>query len=257
MTTTGAKFWFGLTFFALAATVAYFAASGGEEFGSIVLAAASIAAFIVGSTCAGLRDGSLDVPGGRLSASGPNVIRSAGPAPWPALAAVGVATMLVGLAGGNALLYVGAAIVFAVIVEWMAQGWAERSTRGAQRNQELRDRIMQPIEIPVAAAATIALVVVSFSRVLLALSKTGSTVIAIVIAATILAVAFLISARPRMSSTLLSAVLVVGAVGLIAGGITSAVIGERKVEKHRVQHESEQPTGSNSVGNESSEGAHP
>lgn len=235
MITTGAKFWFGLTLFTLLATVVYFMGSGGEEFGSVVLVAAAIASFIVGTTCAGMRDGNLQTPGGRPLSLGTSPRRSAGPAPWPALGAVGVAVALVGLAGGNALLYVGIGIMGVVLVEWMVQGWAERSTADPTQNQELRNRIMQPFEFPVLAAATIAVVVLSFSRVLLALSKTGSTVIAMVLATVILAVAFVVAARPRISSTLLSAFLVLSTLGLIAGGIASAVVGEREIVKHEVE----------------------
>ncbi len=257
MITTGAKFWFGLTFFTLVAAVTYFVGSGGEEFGSVVLSAATIASFVVGATCAGLRDGNLQTPGGRSVAVGATPRRSAGPAPWPALGAVGVAVSLVGLAGGNALLYVGMGIMAVVLVEWMVQGWAERSTADADHNRELRNRLMQPVEFPVLAAATIALVVLSLSRVLLALSKTGSTVIAIVIASVILLVAFVVAARPRISSALLSALLVVSAVGLIAGGITSAVIGEREIEKHGTESHSDGPTGTQPVGDEAPEDTHP
>ncbi|MGK2957835.1 MAG: hypothetical protein ACSLFB_05445 [Acidimicrobiales bacterium] len=235
MITTGAKFWFGLTFFTLVATVVYFMGSGGEEFGSVVLVAAVIASFIVGTTCAGMRDGNLQTPGGRTLALGTSPRRSAAPAPWPAFGAVGAAVALVGLAGGNALLYVGIGIMGVVLVEWMVQGWAERSTTDSTQNQELRNRIMQPFEFPVLAAVTIAVVVLSFSRVLLALSKTGSTVIAMVLATVILAVAFVVAARPRISSTLLSAFLVLSTLGLIAGGIASAVVGEREIVKHEVE----------------------
>ncbi len=232
MITTGAKFWYGLTFFSLIAAVVYFVSTSGEEFGAVILVAVTVSSFILGTTCAATRDCDLGTPGGRKLEVGVLPRRSAGPAPWPVLGAIGAAVSIVGLAGGNALFYVGIAIIAAVLAEWMVQGWAERSTYDAEYNRDLRNRVMYPIEFPVLAAATIALVVISFSRILLALSKTGSTVISIVVAATILAVAFLIAARPRLSANLLSFVLAIAALGLIAGGITSAVVGERKVEKH-------------------------
>lgn len=256
MITTGAKFWFGLTFFTVAATVAYFAGSAGEEFGSVVLAAAAIASFVVGATCVGLRDGSLQTAGGRSVPIEPTPRRSAGPAPWPVLGAFGAALSLVGLAGGNALLYVGIGIIVVVLVEWMVQGWAERSTSDAARNRELRNRIMQPLEFPVLAAGIIALVVLSFSRVLLSLSEVGSTVIAIVVASAILLVAFFVAARPRISSTLLGAFLVLAAVGLLTGGIISAVIGERDIERHGTETHDDGPTDEVPAGGEAPEDAH-
>src|SRR5688500_16345491 len=114
----------------------------------------------------------------------------------------------------------------------MVQSWAERATGNHAANQALRNRIMYPIEIPVLAAMGIALVVLSISRVLLALPKEGSTIIAMVLASAILGVAALLAARPRISSSMLTGVVVAGAVAMIAGGVISAVAGEREFEHH-------------------------
>jgi plastocyanin len=67
---------------------------------------------------------------------------------------------------------------------------------------------------------------------LLAVSKIGSTVVAIVVASVILGVAFLITSRPKLSSSLLTAVVAIGAIGLLGGGIVGAVAGEREFEAH-------------------------
>jgi flagellar basal body-associated protein FliL len=76
---------------------------------------------------------------------------------------------------------------------------------------------------------------VAFSRVLLALPKTGSTVVAIAVAASILLVAALVATRPRVSSAVLTGVLVLAAVALLAGGIVGAVAGERDIEEHKAE----------------------
>ena len=226
MIPTGSKFWFGVTAFAVAATVVYFLASGGEGLGSMVLLALAFAAFTLGLLSALIGDGDAEDP---RSAAGEDdgeaVVGTATggrvavqlAAAWPAFAAVGAAVAAVGLAAGGILFYIGLILILVAGAEWMVQAWAERSTDDPARNRELRNRIMYPIEFPVLAVVLIAVVIVSFSRVLLAVSKVGSTVLAIVVASVILAAAFMVTSRPRLTSSLLTAVVALGAVLLIGG----------------------------------------
>jgi hypothetical protein len=56
--------------------------------------------------------------------------------------------------------------------------------------------------------------------------------VAIVVAAAVLGLSALIATRPRISSSLVAGVAVVGAVALLAGGVVGAVAGERDIEPH-------------------------
>jgi hypothetical protein len=233
MVNTGSRFWFGVTALGFIGAVVYFLASGGEKYGTLVLGFTAAAAAMLGVASIALRDGNValaaaDAPGQERAA--PIVPRF--PAAWPAVAALGAGVTVVGLAAGGALLYVGLAILGITLAEWMVQSWAERSTTDADVNRRLRNRVMFPVEIPVVALLGIAVAVLAFSRVLLAVSETGSTVIAILVASTIFGVGILLNARPRVSSSLLTALVVLGAVALLAGGIVSAVVGEREFEHH-------------------------
>lgn len=248
MIPTGSKLWFGVTGFALAAAVAYFAASRGEELGTMILLALAVAGFTLGVLLSLVRDGdpSADQRGpvtDRQGASAGTAVVAPGrvqlAAAWPAMAAVGAAVVAVGLATGGVLAYVGVVLLVAAGVEWMVQAWAERATPDATANRELRNRLMYPFEIPLLAAAVIGLVVIAFSRVLLAVSKVGSTVIAIVVAALILGAGFLLTSRPKLSSSLLTVVVAVGVIGLLGGGIVGAVVGEREFEEHEGEGDSE------------------
>lgn len=238
MIPTGSKLWFGVSGFALVATIVYFLASRGEELGSMVLLSLAVAGFTLGLLASLIGDG--DVPAPRAAApeeaatsavvTAPRNVQLA--AAWPALAAVGAGVVVVGLATGGILAYVGFALLLAAGIEWMVQAWAERATADPTANRELRNRLMYPIEIPVLAAVTIAFVIISFSRVLLSVSKVGSTVVAIVVASLILGVAFLVTSRPKLSSSLLTVVVALGVIGLLGGGIIGAVAGEREFEAH-------------------------
>ncbi len=237
MITTGSRFWFALAGLSVVAAAVYFVSSGYEKYGSLVLLFAAVAAMIPGLAAVTLRDGT--VPAAADDGGGPSagIADTRLPAVWPALMALGVGFVVVGLAVGGALVYVGFGILAVSLVEWMVQSWAECSTADPAVNQALRNRIMYPIEFPALAAIGVALVVIAFSRVLLAVPRTGSTVVAIVVASLILAVATLLSARPRVSSSLVTAVVVLGAVALLAGGIVAGVAGERNFEAHEGGHE--------------------
>ncbi|MDQ3147527.1 MAG: cupredoxin domain-containing protein [Actinomycetota bacterium] len=229
MITTGAKWWFAVAGLSVVASVAWLAFSDGELTGLLTLLSVAVATSILGVLGVVLRDGDGDEEPAAASA---RAAAMAMPAGWPALGGLGVGVTLVGLAAGGALFYVGLAIVGVVVVEWMVQGWAERATDDRAENAALRKRIMYPLEIPGLALIGIVVVLLAFSRVLLALPKAGSTVVAIVVATLILAGAALVATRPRLSASLITGLLVLGGVGLLGGGIVGAVAGEREFEPH-------------------------
>ena len=231
MITTGAKLWFAIAAAALAGMVAYFVATGrGEDGGTMVLGSIAAACVLLGVASLASRDGDVTVD---ADAAVEDVrIRSSLPAYWPALGAVGAGVAIIGLAAGGLLLYVGLGIIGIVLAEWMVQSWAERSTADPAYNQALRNRIMFPFEVPVLGLAGLALVMITFSRVLLAVSKTGSTVVAMVVASIILLVGAVVANRPKIPAGALTWVVAIGAVALLAAGVAGGIVGERDIEVH-------------------------
>ena len=252
MVTTGAKLWFGVTAVALVAAVVYGVDSGGEWFGSFVLGTFAVGAAIIGFATVSTRDGDVDPDDTTAAVE----VRRALPAPWPALSAVAMGFVVVGVASSSALLWLGLGLAAATVAEWMVSSWAERATGDHAYNRDLRNRIMYPFEFPILAAAVVGFVVIGFSRVLLALPKTGSWVIAAVIAAAILGIATLITSRPKLSPSVLTGVLAIGAIAVLGGGIVGAVVGEREFHPHEEEHESEDPgsDGSNNAEGDQVEG---
>lgn len=246
MITTGSKLWFAVTGLAVVALAAYGIASDWEKAGTYALAALLVAAMVLGITTLLARDGEVEARTEPAEAAETADLVVTPPTPssvWPVAAAFGAAVTIVGLAGGNALFYVGLGVLAVVLVEWMVQGWSERATGDPAYNRQLRNQVMFPFEVPLAGAIVIAIVVISFSRVLLAVSKTGSVVIAIVVASAVLAVATLLSSRPRVSPSVLTGILVVGALAVLGSGVVGAVVGERHFEQHEVHGEEEQHEG--------------
>jgi hypothetical protein len=231
VTTTASKFWFAVAGLAFASVFVYAYWGEGEWYGSAILGSLALVTCFLGAVAVAVRDGDrADLDGAELAA------KHSLPAPWPALLAVGGAVAIIGLAGKNALLWVGVGIIGIVFAEWMVQGWAERATTDPAFNRALRHRIMQPVEIPAIGLLVIGGFLASLSRVLLALPENGSRIMAIVVALTILGLAFVIAYRPKIGSSVLAAVLALGAVALIAAGIAGGIAGEHSVEKPETTH---------------------
>ena len=256
MITTGAKLWFAVTAVALLGAGVYFLATGrGEDGGTVVLCSIAAACAVLGAASLVSRDGDATVD---ADAAVEDVrIRSSLPAFWPALGALGAGVAAIGYAAGGMLLYVGLGIIGAVVAEWMVQSWAERSTADPAYNQGLRNRIMFPIEVPVLGILALGLVMITFSRVLLAVSKEGSTIVAIVVAAIILAVGSVVATRPKIPSSALTWAVSIGAVALLVAGVASGVAGEREIEAHHTDDHGGGQAGEgegNAGGNEAGDG---
>ncbi len=248
MITIGSKFFLGVTVLAVLAAVIYGWGSGGGLLGVLALGTSggvgelagytvlwflAAAALLLAVAVVALRDADPDAIAQVASSDTvPAATPPAGANYWPATGGFAVALVLLGLVISPALFVVGLIAGGIVVVEWTVRTWSDRATGDPDVNRQVRNRLMYPVEIPALAVLTILVVVLGISRVFLALSKTGSTVIAMVVATLILAVASLIVARPTFSRTLVATAVVVGAVSVIAGGIVAAASGERDFEHH-------------------------
>lgn len=247
MFTTGAKWFFGVTGFALLAALVYGIGSdggllgvftlglkgaAGEVAGLTVLVSLAAASTLIGGAVLAFRDADADVI---KAALGTDVVPAAsppGPSYWPVIAAFGTSLVVLGLVVGAGLAAVGLFVVGAALIEWMVQAWADRATGDPEANRQIRNRIMYPLEVPLAGAVAIGSVIFLLSRVLLALPKAGSNVVAVAVALAVLAVGFAVAARPKITRGLITAVLVAGALAVLAAGVVAAAQGEREFEPH-------------------------
>jgi uncharacterized membrane protein len=146
----------------------------------------------------------------------------------PAYAAAALLVAMIGTATESGWLLLGGVVALvAVAFTWTLRAWAERATGDDSVNAELYHRFVDPLRIPVLALVSIGVVVLGLSRVLLALSKTGSIVLFAVVGGVVFGVAILLAFVPKASRYLLIGVVVVGALLVIAGGIIGGVVGER------------------------------
>jgi hypothetical protein len=160
----------------------------------------------------------------------------------PALGAFAFVLTLVGLASGSHVLIGGGLVVMlAVAFTWTLRTWAERATGDDTVNAELYHRFIDPLRTPVVAIVCIGLVVGGLSRVLLAVSKTGSVVVFGAAATLFFVVAAILALYPKSTKTVTTILVVFGALAILVAGIISAFVGERDIKHHGDEQQQEAP----------------
>jgi hypothetical protein len=139
--------------------------------------------------------------------------------------------VVVGLVSEPLLFIFGLIVLGIVLVEWTVQTWADHATGDPATNRRIRNRLMNPIEFPVAGVLIAAVLVISFSRVFLSASKDGAVIGAAVLATLVLFGGWLLTARPRLSSNVVVGVLLVAAVAVIGLGVAAGANGQREFHK--------------------------
>ncbi len=226
MITTGSKLLIGSAVVAAVFAVAYGLTREGI-LGTIGLVSAAAALALLAGVNMYTRDANVDVD----EAGATTVSAAARQAPprsvWPLAGVLGATGVLLGVVTYPAVTIVGFVIVLVAAAEWMVQAWAERGSADAAYNHEIRDRIANPLEMPVLGVIGAAVIIFFGSRVMLSLTKVGTVVVFSVVAALVLFVAFLLAARPRVSGRTIGGVVALAVLALVAGGAVAAVSGER------------------------------
>ncbi|MGI8936787.1 MAG: hypothetical protein ACR2JF_00985 [Iamia sp.] len=254
MFTTGSKWFFGVAAVALVGALVYGGATNpsdvgmdtltgvltlgykggvGDQFGYVVLMGIAGASAFLGATTAAFRDASIEAEAALLGRDTvPDLTAPAQGSYWPVVGAFGAASVVIGLVTTQLLVILGVVVLLAVTFEWGISAWAEKATNDPSANQVIRRQVMMPIEVPVLGALGIAVFVLAVSRMLLALPELGVYLLFALVPITVMVVAFVLSARPRINRSVVAGLCVVGALGILAGGVVSAVVGPRDIEEH-------------------------
>ena len=257
MITTGAKFFFGLAALAVGAAVVFswgshggltggltggFYGGLGNHTGYVVLIGAALVSLFVGSMVIAFRDADPEAQRAVVAMDElPEVSAPRHASYWPILAAAAAGCVVVGLVSNSLLFVFGVVIGVVVLLEWMVSAWSDRATGDPDVNRRIRNRLMNPIEVPLFGAIGVVAFVLCVSRVLLASSEHGSAIAAIAIAILILAAASVYAVAPAAGRTIVSVLCLLAAVGVIAGGAITAAHGSRTYEKHATESPSSHP----------------
>ena len=232
MFTTGSKLLIGSAAAAALFAVAYGVAQGGA-LGTIGLISAAVALAGLAGLNVFVRDSNVSAMDHAAFESSAAAQATARPSLWPLLVALGATTLTLGLVTTRAFFIVGLVAIIAGGIEWLVQGWSERASADAGYNADVRNVMADPMELPVAGAILAAVVVYSFSRIMLGLPDKSSTVVAFsVAAALVLAVGAFVGLRRGVSKVSLTGAFSVAAIALIGAGAFAGLNGEREIEEH-------------------------
>ena len=146
---------------------------------------------------------------------------------WPVVAGVAVGLVMIGLIQHPLFAWAGVLLAVMAGAGWLARAASESTGRAIN---------LMPIGLPILGLTTIASVMFFMSRVLLAVSETASWIIALLVALIVLGSASLAALRPAITGRTLAAVLAIGSVVMVGGGVVAAAVGERHIEAHSEEH---------------------
>ena len=140
---------------------------------------------------------------------------------WPAIGALGLGTLVIGLVTHSAIFTVGLIILITTAFELMMSAWSDRATGDPIANAELRNRLMKPIEVPVLGTVGIAVAVLCASRIFLTVSKSWAIWIAVIMSAVVFLGAVAFALAEKVNRNIVAGILAIGAVGLLTSGVNA------------------------------------
>lgn len=227
MITTSSKLLYGLSAGSLAAGFLWFVANDGQALGSVMFAFLAVAFLFLGAIASFTRDGHVLSTDTAAHASAPAAQKSVSRSLWPLGTAIATGMTVVGLISSPGIFKVGVALTIAMLGEWMVLNWAEHGSSSNEYNTKIRDYIVHPLELPVAGALLLAVIVLSISRVFLALEKSTGAIVFALSGAIVLFFGALVSFRRNANRRAIGAVLGVVLVALAGTGVATALDGER------------------------------
>jgi hypothetical protein len=234
MFTTGSKLFIGATTLSLITTVVFAMMVGGSEgwLGTVALISLTVALAFVTGIVIFIRDANVRSAAPDALTASSAAQPAAGASMWPAFGALAATLIVIGVCTKPIVFLVGAAFLLSTIGAWMVQGWSERASGDAAYNESVRKRTLQPLAFPLAALLLIGIIVYSFSRIMLFLSKAGGPAAFIVVAALITFAGFVFAARPGLKKGVIAGVATIAMLGLVSTGAAMAISGQRHIEEH-------------------------
>jgi plastocyanin len=215
-------------------------ASVDERAGTVLLLALGLAGLVLGIVASGAAvpdeapvvPADAPAPERRATTTG-SPARGSG---WPALAAVAIAGLGATAAVGGPVVIAGVLAVLVATGGWFATAWSEDPTWSPRVRERVTMRLLVPVALPVATFLLAATIAVSLSRILLAVSKNGAVLIALVAALAILGACAWVAARPRVTSSAILALVALAVVSTAGAGITGVAAGEREFHHAGGEH---------------------
>ena len=180
MFSSGSKYFLGITGLSLVAAVVYAFTVNPSDLGVIGILGLMVAAALILSIGLKNNEGDAATPDEAIAAATEAPRDSA----WPAVFALGLALVAVGLATVPVVFLLGIVATVAGGAEWLITDWADRASVDRRYNNDnVRVKTIGPLEYPVAAAVTLGVIAYLFSRIMLKSNNTVGPSIFIALAA--------------------------------------------------------------------------
>jgi plastocyanin len=215
----------------LAAAVA--GAAGAGQLVAVLLVGAGAAAIFLGLLAVGA-----PVPADAAlvaAATGPAPGSTTAPvarSPWPLAVALAVTVAAAGLVVDLPTAVVAGGLAVAAAAGWLASVVRAHSAETRSSALVSAERVAAPTAVPLVAIVAVGVVVLSVSRILLAVSKEAATGIAIAVAASILVGCVVAASVRRVPGSVLATALGAALAAIVVLGVVSASAGERTIEAH-------------------------
>ena len=227
MITTSSKLFYGLGAVSIAGSIVWMIAHDGGALGAVALVFIATALIFLGAIASYVRDGHVLSTDTEQHDSAPAAQRGPGRSWFPLGTALSLGTVIVGLVTSPGIFKVGVALLIAMLGEWLIQNWSDRASSDQGYNERVRGRVVHPLEIPIAGALLLAVIVLSFSRVFLSLSVNAGPIVFAIVGALVLFFGSMLSIRPGTSRRVVGTICGVALVGLSVVGVVLALDGER------------------------------
>ncbi len=227
MITTSSKLFYGLGAVAIAAAIVWTIASDGGS-GAVALVFIAIASIFLGAIASYVRDGHVLSTDTAQHDSAPAAQRGPGRSWFPLGTALSLGMVVVGLVTSPGIFKVGIALLLAMLGEWLIQNWSDRASSDVGYNARVRGWVVHPLEIPIGGALLLAAIVLSFSRIFLALSVEAGPIVFAILGALVLFFGSVLSIRRGTSARVVGAACGVVLLALSAVGVALALNGERE-----------------------------
>lgn len=153
----------------------------------------------------------------------------------PLIAGVGATLLAAGGALGPNWVIGGVVVAVIGVAVWAYDAYRAPGELTTTNVENVDNRLLGPIAMPVGAVVLTLTIAYSFSRVLLAVSQTASWVIALIVGAVVLAI--LAGIAEKVPTTRVVAVLsAIGMAGTLVAGGAGAASGEREFHHHEHEH---------------------
>lgn len=255
MLTWGSKYLLGLSFAGFVGAIAFGLVTGGDLVGVIsagykggvgshlgytLLLFVSAVTLFLAAVDVTTRGGDAEALAERAGLSSVVALPTLNPVFWPPITAFGIACTLVGLALSTPFLLVGLLVLIVMGFEWVITAWSDRASGDPEVNASIRSRVLGPIEVPMLGLVVFGVIALAASRIFLTLDATQAVIAGSVISAIIFVVAT-VAAKKELPRSAVSALLVLGAVAILGGGIYGEFNGQR--DFHGAEHGSESDDG--------------